>query len=165
MAKGFFFNNKDCYGCMTCSVACITDKLPGNSVTYLRNVTEILVDDPKTYSFMSMSCNHCDNPVCLAVCPVGAYEKLEDGIVRQRHDMCIGCQTCVRECPYGSPNYYDEEGKTHKCDMCVDRQLRGEKPACVEACPGANLEIGDMEELKAMDGADFVSDPDMDITL
>jgi Fe-S-cluster-containing dehydrogenase component len=160
MAKGFFINNKDCYGCKTCSVACTTTNIPGNRETFKRRVRDILIDDPKAYSFLPMSCNHCESPVCLAVCPVGAYKKLEDGIVQQNHAICIGCQTCVRSCPYGAPVYDKTEGKTYKCDMCIDRQRRGQQPACVEACPGENLSIGEMEELKAMDGADYVSDPD-----
>ena len=148
MALGFFFNNKNCYGCKTCAMACITTNLPGNTQTFMRQVNEY---DPDFLcgGFISMACNHCDEPACMAICPQGAYTKLEDGTVKQDHAKCIGCQSCVNACPYGAPKY-DEASKTvYKCDLCYDRRERGLAPACVEACPGANLMYGEIEVLKA----------------
>ena len=149
MALGFFVNNQNCYGCKTCSMSCTTNKLPGNYVTYMRCVNEFLSEEGLGGTFLSLACNHCDNPACLENCPQGAYTKLENGIVKQDHDKCIGCQTCVQACPYGAPKYDEAEGKVHKCDLCFDRLDRGELPACMEACPGGNIVYGEMEELKA----------------
>ena len=42
--------------------------------------------------------------------------------------------------------------------MCYDRQQRGELPACVAACPGANIAVGEMEDLQKNHQADIVSD-------
>lgn len=162
MAQGFYIDNKGCYGCMTCSMACITTRIPGNRATYMRRVADILLDERQAYSFLSMSCNHCEEPACLANCPVGAYEKLDNGIVKQDHQLCIGCQTCVRACPYAAPVYDEEEGKTYKCDMCYELQEQGELPACVQACPGANLAVGDMDDLKKSRTYDYVSDADVE---
>ena len=148
MALGFFFNNQNCYGCKTCTMACITTQLPGNHETFLRRVNEYR-PDVLCGGFLSLACNHCDNPACLANCPQGAYTKLENGIVKQDHEKCIGCKTCTMSCPYGVPKY-DEASKTvYKCDLCYDRLERGLAPACVEACPGGNLMFGEMDELKA----------------
>ena len=157
MALGFWINNKDCYGCKTCSIACKSENQLGAGVL-LRHVTDIVQDKPLAVSFLSMSCNHCDDPACLKNCPVQAYTKLENGIVQQNHDLCIGCKTCIEACPYGAPSYDEEESKTHKCDMCADRQARGELPACVSACPGMNLAVGEMDALKGAHPADIVSD-------
>lgn len=149
MSLGFYVNNKGCYGCKTCTAACVTTKLPGNRTTFMRRVTDILTDKPMTYAFLSLSCNHCESPACLANCPQGAYTKLENGIVVQDHDACIGCQTCINACPYGAPAYDEAEKKVYKCDMCKDRLEAGKTPACVEACPGAFLACGELDDLKA----------------
>ncbi|HIY83434.1 MAG TPA: hypothetical protein H9823_06260 [Candidatus Rubneribacter avistercoris] len=48
--------------------------------------------------------------------------------------------------------------QTHKCDLCVDRQARGELPACVAACPGMNIAADEMDALQSAHQADIVSD-------
>lgn len=149
MSLGFYINNKNCYGCKTCSVACTTARLPENNTTFMRHVIDIKLEDPMVHSFLPLSCNHCENPACIAVCPVAAYEKLENGIVLQDHSLCIGCKKCIEACPYDAPTFNEAEGKTHKCDLCKDRIERGEQPACVEACPGANLAYGELNDLLA----------------
>ena len=72
--------------------------------------------------------------------------------------VCIGCKTCIEACPYHAPCYDEQESKTYKCDMCTDRQERGELPACVAACPGMNLAVGEMADLEKAHQADIVSD-------
>ncbi len=145
MALGFWMNNKNCYGCKTCSIACKSEKQLGSGVL-LRRVTEIKQDDPRALSFLSMSCNHCEEPACVAMCPVQAYTKLDNGIVQQNHDLCIGCKTCIEACPYHAPCYDEQESKTYKCDMCTDRQERGELPACVAQCGGRARFFGDLDK-------------------
>ena len=157
MALGFWMNNKNCYGCKTCSIACKSNKQLDEGVL-LRQVSCIRQDSPLDLSFLSMSCNHCDDPACVKACPVEAYEKLDNGIVKQNHDKCIGCRMCIEACPYNAPCYDAEESKTYKCDMCYDRQQRGEMPACVAACPGANIAVGEMDDLQKNHKADIVSD-------
>lgn len=147
MALGFYSNNKDCYGCKTCSMACMTTRLSGQTATFLRRVDVILDGEAEAQSFLSLACNHCDEPACLANCPVGAYTKLDNGVVVQDHDLCIGCKTCISACPYGAPVFDEASSTTYKCDMCIDRLERGEKPACVEACPGGNIEQGEIDDL------------------
>ena len=157
MALGFWMNNKNCYGCKTCSIACKSEKQLNEGVL-LRKVSCIRQDSPVNVSFLSMSCNHCEDPACVKACPVEAYTKLDNGIVKQDHDKCIGCKMCIEACPYNAPCYDEEESKTYKCDMCYDRQQRGELPACVAACPGANIAVGEMEDLQKNHQADIVSD-------
>ena len=57
-----------------------------------------------TRLFVSMACNHCDDPVCLKGCPTRAYTKhAEYGAVLQDPDTCFGCGYCTWVCPYNAP--------------------------------------------------------------
>lgn len=109
----------------------------------------------------SVSCNHCEEPVCIKACPMGYICKdSERGIVLiDKSKTCIGCQQCQKVCPWDSPQYYDQEVEKYqegdpkrprmtKCDLCIDRIREGLKPACVAACIMRALEAGPMDELK-----------------
>ena len=84
---------------------------------------------------LSMSCNHCVEPLCLEGCPTGAYEKLSNGVVAHHADDCIGCQYCTWTCPYSVPAFQPDRRIVTKCDMCLPRLDAGMAPACVAACP------------------------------
>ena len=164
----FHFDGTRCTGCKTCEMAC-KDFKDLSVGTAFRKVYEVtlgmterdasgcVISSCVSYP-LSMSCNHCEDPACVKACPVEAYTKLDNGIVKQDHDKCIGCKMCIEACPYNAPCYDEEESKTYKCDMCYDRQQRGELPACVAACPGANIAVGEMEDLQKNHQADIVSD-------
>ena len=103
MTQGFYVNSADCYGCKSCQVACATEKVltPG---VFIRRVRQINAAAPGGHAFVSMACNHCDEPACVANCPVGAYQKMDNGLVVQDHDKCIGCKTCIEACPFHAPS-------------------------------------------------------------
>jgi len=85
--------------------------------------------------FVPKLCNHCDNPPCVQVCPVGATFKSEEGVVLVDEDYCIGCRYCIQACPYGA-RYLDPRTKVaDKCTFCYHRITKGLLPACVEVCP------------------------------
>jgi len=96
-------------------------------------------------------CNHCDRPPCVRVCPTQATFKADDGVITMDMHRCIGCRYCVAACPYCSrsfnwrdPRPYIEDvngdyptrskGVVEKCNFCKERLVKGELPACVEAC-------------------------------
>lgn len=138
---GFSVNSSNCYGCKTCQIACANEKMLPAGV-YPRRVR--IIDTATGMAYVSMSCNHCDDPACVANCPVGAYEKDEKtGLVIQDHEKCIGCQTCIQKCPFHAPSYNEEESKTYKCDGCIDRQNAGEAPVCTIVCPSMNVSYND----------------------
>ncbi|HEU6438412.1 MAG TPA: 4Fe-4S dicluster domain-containing protein [Nitratidesulfovibrio sp.] len=136
-----------CYGCRTCSLACISENATPRG-TLWRKVREFNTDDPNAIAFISMSCNHCDDPQCMNVCPANTYSKRPDGIVIQDHGKCIGCRMCIMACPYSAPVFDPAEGKTSKCNLCAERLDEGLVPRCVESCPAGVLRFGDIEQLR-----------------
>ena len=156
MAKqyGFVINMQDCNGCKTCAVVCKSENQTNKGVNW-RKVREFTSDSPLSQNFISMACNHCDEPQCVEVCPVSAYTKREDGIVIQDHERCLGCRSCVMACPYSAPQYDPETKKVSKCDMCADLIDQGLQPKCVELCPGNVLRFGEISELRAEYGDDI----------
>lgn len=146
MSKGFFIDNKGCTGCRTCSVACAIGRKTNDAV-FMRTVHDIVSDKPAARSFLSIACNHCESPACFAACSQGAIVKDEDGIVYIDDEKCIACRACEKACPYGAPRYDEAANKVRKCNLCRDRLAEGDLPLCVEACPGANLAAGEVDEL------------------
>lgn len=159
---GFFIDVAKCTGCKTCAVSC-KDK---NNLTVGRNfrrVTEYAggqwkeVDGAWTQDvyayYTSISCNHCEDPACVKVCPTGAHAKREsDGLVLINTEDCIGCKKCARACPYGAPQFDKENKVMTKCDACVDRLAMGLNPTCVDSCPQRAIEFGELAALRAKYG-------------
>ncbi|MDE2305056.1 MAG: 4Fe-4S dicluster domain-containing protein [Gammaproteobacteria bacterium] len=97
------------------------------------------------------SCLHCENPLCVTVCPTGAsYKRADDGIVLVDTDLCIGCKLCSWACPYGAREFDEDEGVMRKCTLCVDRIYdeslpeAEREPACVATCPARARHFGDL---------------------
>ena len=156
---GFYVDATKCTGCRTCQIAC-KDKNRLDAGVLFREVKTYAVGkfpNVKGYS-LSLSCNHCENPACISVCPNGAMYKTEDGIVLCDAEMCIGCGSCVSICPYGQPKLIAELGIVQKCDSCYAIRKAGGNPACVDACQMRALEFGDLEELKAKHGDALVNE-------
>lgn len=98
---------------------------------------------------VSMSCNHCEDPICLSHCPNDAIYKNDKGLVLIDDNRCMGCQYCEWACPYDALQLDKKTGIITKCDLCRDYLEEGKLPACVAACPMRVLETGDLEELRA----------------
>jgi formate dehydrogenase iron-sulfur subunit len=139
----FHFDMTKCIGCKCCVVAC--NEQNGNPAEInWRRVGEIEGGwYPNAQRFhLSMGCNHCLEPTCLAGSPVDAYSKdRKTGVVIHSADACIGCQYCTWNCSYGVPQYNPERGVVGKCDMCHDRLAENREPACVGACPERAIQI------------------------
>ncbi len=162
-----------CVGCHACTIACRAEwQVPvGNG--YRRNWVLHLGPEKTPYgmalTFYPGLCNHCDNPVCVDVCPADLVEKeFKDpktgktitmqvkatykhpftGVVLIDKDRCLGCGSCVEACPYGARYLNEEldEPKADKCTFCFDRVIRGEEPACVKTCIADARIFGDLSD-------------------
>ena len=106
---------------------------------------------------LTLSCNPCDDPACVAGCPTGAMFKSDDGTMQHVDDCCVVCRNCMITCPYGAPQFDEDENMIVKCDACKALREDGRNPVCVDACPMRAIEFGDVDELRAKHG-DAVSE-------
>jgi molybdopterin-containing oxidoreductase family iron-sulfur binding subunit len=160
-----------CTGCQACVVACqVENNLPVQGLRearerrliqwiYILTFTEGEYPYVRT-RYIPVLCQHCDNPPCCKVCPVGATYKNEEGIVGQIYPRCIGCRYCANNCPYTiktfnwrNPNWpgkmslglnpdvsVREKGVVEKCTFCHQRLQHARERARVE---GRELREGD----------------------
>lgn len=87
---GFFIDSSRCTGCKTCELACKDYKDLTPEVSF-RRIYEYAGGDWQEDNgvwhqnvfayYLSISCNHCEDPACTKVCPSGAMHKREDGFV------------------------------------------------------------------------------------
>ena len=136
----------------------------------------LLQDDYETAKYwFPRPCFHCDKPMCVSVCPVGATYKRPDGIVLIDNQRCIGCKFCMTGCPFSArvfnwkdpevkvpPDHvYDPEtnipaveGTVGKCVFCADNLRKGKLPRCVQACPMGVIFFGDILEDTVTNGVE-----------
>ena len=163
-------NAAKCIGCRACELACAAAHLKGGfSVGSLKGPLS-----PRLYLIRTedvcvpIGCRHCEDAPCAAVCPNGAIQRTDSGmLVDESH--CVGCKTCLAACPFGAmemaqiwksgkpvlrrvvnpdnPESFDLEPAllASKCDLCHERK---EGPACVAACPRDALTLVDPVKIK-----------------
>lgn len=153
----FYFDSSACSGCKACQMAC-KDRHGLRVGLLWRRVYEVTGGNwrrrgkawfSSVYAYyVSLACNHCEEPICAEICPTRAIVKRSDGIVLIDSDRCIGCKACSWACPYGAPQYDAETGRMTKCTFCADDLDAGLPPACVAACPLRALDFGHRSELE-----------------
>ena len=173
---GFFIDSSLCSGCKACMIGC-KDKNDLDSSRAFRRVYEVRGGgfQPEgngwannVFAFtLSISCNHCSDPICVKNCPTTAMTKREeDGVVVVDKTKCIGCGYCAWSCPYSAPQFNAATGQMSKCDFCIDLLAKKEDPVCVATCPLEAIKYGDIEELRKKYGslADVKGLPDSSLT-
>lgn len=91
---GIIVNVDKCIGCQACFVACKEENkvAPGiqwNQIHRAENLQDRIIN------YFRVSCQHCDNPACLPVCPAKAIYKGPHGEVLVDQSKCIGCGACA----------------------------------------------------------------------
>lgn len=166
----FVININNCIGCGNCVRACrrenqvpsevfrtwveryiITDDgvyvdSPNGALEGFKEVNAELREKATDAFFVPKMCNHCAEPPCVQVCPVGATFKTPEGFVLVDTEYCLGCAYCVQACPYGARFINPEHHISDKCDWCYHRVQKGLLPACVTVCPTKTRLFGDLKD-------------------
>jgi Fe-S-cluster-containing dehydrogenase component len=164
MRWGMLINLVKCAGCYSCAIKCKQEHFLPPGIMWGR----ILVSEEggkyptakrKLYPVL---CNHCQDPACVKVCPTGATQQREDGIVWVDQDKCMGCRYCLVACPYqvrsyipqnqeeyfpgqgltdwekeGRKLYPHQSGVVTKCNFCKERIDEGMEKGLI---PGKDRE-------------------------
>src|SRR4030042_3234805 len=104
---GMVIDLKKCVHCYACMIACKQEHFLPPGVFWNR----VLVSETGTYPtgtklVYPVLCNHCEEAICVNVCPSGATTRRADGIVTIDADKCTGCQYCVISCPYQQRTFF-----------------------------------------------------------
>lgn len=158
-----------CYGCKACAIACKAEFNTRLGVFRSQVIDYENGKYPSTKGDMlPWLCNHCENPPCVAVCPVDPVDavfkgtkfkkratyKRPDGVVLVDADRCIGCGQCIINCPYNVRSFdpgkkaggNPDEKAAQKCTFCEHRVKAGVVPSCVNTCPGRARIFGDLND-------------------
>lgn len=135
-----------CVGCEACVVACKAEnEVPAGHFRLRMRETVVGIFPQLQGEFRLEQCFHCENPVCVAVCPTGATYQTAEGLVLVDAAKCIGCKACVTACPYAMRSMHPD-GYADKCTFCAHRLADGRLPACVETCPTGARVCGDLDD-------------------
>jgi Fe-S-cluster-containing dehydrogenase component/CRP-like cAMP-binding protein len=129
-----------CIRCGHCAWSCADAHEDGVSRLVRQGDTLVVKDGPRERAplLVPNSCQHCKNPSCMIDCPTGAIGRDARGEVFIREELCTGCGSCAKNCPWDNIQMAPRtDAKAFpavavKCDLC-----KGESggPACVRACP------------------------------
>jgi phenylacetyl-CoA:acceptor oxidoreductase subunit 1 len=141
MRWGMAIELKRCIGCYECVLACKAEHFLPPEIFWNR----VLIGESGKYPTVtkliySVRCNHCADPACVKVCPTGATQQREDGIVWVDEDKCVGCRYCIVVCPYqmrsmydnGNSEYFPGQGLTEH--EKIGRTLYPHTPGVVQKC-------------------------------
>jgi phenylacetyl-CoA:acceptor oxidoreductase subunit 1 len=109
MRWGMAIELKRCIGCDACVLACKAEHFLPPQIFWNR----VLIGEKGKYPAVSkliysVRCNHCAEPKCVKVCPTGATQQREDGIVWIDDTKCVGCRYCMVACPYQMRSMYED---------------------------------------------------------
>jgi len=109
-----------CIGCNACQDACKTENgLPEGEETRLSDTAYTALEEHGDV-YVRRMCQHCIDPTCASVCPVGAFTKTAEGPVLYDEAKCIGCRYCIQACPFQAPRYEwgSNYPRVQKCRFC-----------------------------------------------
>ena len=146
MRWGMVIDLKKCVGCYACVLTCKVEHFLPPGILWNR----VLISETGKYPMVTkhilpVRCNQCQEAKCVDVCPTGATQQRQDGIIEVDPAKCLGCKYCLVACPYQARIYYSDEheyfpgqgltpieeigkqlylhiaGTVEKCNFCLER--------------------------------------------
>ncbi len=107
---GMVIDLKRCIGCYACMVSCKQEHFLPPNVFWARVIIGELGKYPSVAKQMyPVLCNHCNEAICVKVCPTGATSRRDDGLVIIDYDQCVGCRYCLIAGPYQQRSFLVKE--------------------------------------------------------
>ena len=126
MARIMVVDQERCTGCRLCEMVCSVRKEGMSDPARAR--IHVIKWEMEGFC-LPMFCQHCEEPLCAAVCPVNAIQRDEAlGRVMVDPALCVGCRACLSVCPLGGIGFDGKERKVLRCDLCDG------DPMCVKYC-------------------------------
>ena len=149
VAKGYLVvDQSECAQCYSCMMACSTvhEGKASFSLSRIQITGRSFGDEPPNHVSQEV-CRQCVTPACVQACPTGAchVDAAHDNIRLIDEAKCIGCQHCLRACPFIPHRiiWNAEKKKCTKCDLCTNAKYGDGKPACVAVCPADAIKLVD----------------------
>ncbi|MDK7724663.1 4Fe-4S dicluster domain-containing protein [Slackia exigua] len=133
MKLGMAIDLDRCIGCRTCAAICKNHNSEPEGIWWNRvftigsnehQVAYETASDGFQMDFMPLSCQQCENPSCVKVCPTGASYVNDDGVILIDYERCIGCRYCISACPYQVRQFNWQDPKPLK-EMGEDGYIYG----------------------------------------
>ena len=95
---GIIVNVDECIGCHACFIACKQENQVSPNIQWNR-IRKVENREKNIINYFRASCQHCEDPACLKVCPMKAVYKGPHGEILIDQDKCIACKACLAACP------------------------------------------------------------------
>lgn len=140
MPKFLLIDPEKCTGCRTCEAVCsLAHEGRCNPVESRMSV----VTYGEAGIYIPLACQHCQEPMCAAVCPTNALSRDDLGRVVLNSDLCVGCKMCLVACPIGGIGLDARGQRVIRCDLCDG------DPLCAEFCETKAIRYLEAAELGA----------------
>lgn len=131
-----------CTGCRVCEAICSLAKEGEFNPVKARIKVVRTVERSILYK-TPVFCLQCEEPRCMAVCPVGAISEMAGGVKIVDEHKCVGCKLCEIACPVGAITVNPEKHVAIKCNLCAEL----DEPQCAKYCYRGALQFLESEKI------------------
>lgn len=148
--KVLVFEPKKCIGCRLCEQICTMSHF---EVTNPEKALIRVIRDHNKQLDLAIYCHSCSNAPCITACKFEALSKNhKTNAIEVNKDNCVGCRSCIEQCPFAVPAMHPDEDYILICDLC------GGDPECVKICPEQAIQYLNVEQADNITKSQFVNE-------